>query len=123
MAELPNTLLGLQRALARGDLSVPEALQAQRARMADLDRRLGCVVSVPEAYAPMAAENNKPLAGIGLAHKDIFDTQNHRPGLGHDLGGVAPERSEAVALSRLRRAGATHLARLAMAEQDRKSVV
>lgn len=116
MAELPCTLQGLQRALARGDLSVPEALQAQQQRVEALDQRLGCVVSVPAACVPSGTDHHKPLAGIGLAHKDIFDTQGHRPGLGHDLGAQAPERADAAALARLRRAGATHLARLAMAE-------
>ena len=115
MAELPNTLLGLRRALAQGSLSVPEALQAQRQRVRELDAVYGCAVSIPDEPQPDPT-HQAPLAGVGLAHKDIFDTDGHRPGLGHDLGGPAPERCHAHALQRLRGAGASHLARLAMAE-------
>lgn len=115
MAELPNTLLGLRRTLAQGSLSVPEALQAQRQRVRELDAVYGCVVSIPDEPQPDPT-HQAPLAGVGLAHKDIFDTDGHRPGLGHDLGGPAPERCHAHALQRLRGAGASHLARLAMAE-------
>ncbi len=115
MVELPPTLSGLLRLLAQGGASADEALQAQRQRAAELDRRLGCVVSVPDPSAPADADGG-PLRGVGLAHKDIFEMDGHRPGLGHDLGGATPQKRHARVLHRLRRAGATQLARLAMAE-------
>ena len=118
MAELPATLVGLQRALAGGQVSVREALRIQRQRVPVIDARTHCVVSVPDelddADSPEAPHG--PLSGIGLAHKDIFDTRGHRPGAGHDAGGPAPGLVEAPALARLRARGAAHLARLAMAE-------
>lgn len=115
MTELPRTLAGLQQAMARGDWLPEDALRAQRERVASLGQRWGCVVSILE-HGAEAPDTHGPLWGIGLAHKDIFDTHGHRPGLGHDRGAAAPERREARVLGRLRQAGATHLARLAMAE-------
>lgn len=108
-------MVGLQREIASGRLSVRDALAFQRHRVAAIDRQAHCVVSVPEEQ-PGDTEPEGPLAGIGLAHKDIFDTRDHRPGAGHDGGGPAPGRLAARAIERLRGRGATHLARLAMAE-------
>lgn len=113
MAELPVILVGLQRELARGALSAGEALQIQRRRLSAIDARTHCVVSVPEEDAAATAG---PLAGIGLAHKDLFDTRDHRPGAGHGAGARVPGVRNAVAIERLRRRGAAHLARLALAE-------
>lgn len=115
MTELPSTLVQMQRLIAQGELSPAEALQAQRERVAALDARFHCVVSIPRP-TPSDECSTGPLAGIGLAHKDIFDTEGHRPGIGHDAGAEQPGRRNASVLERLRHQGAAHLARLAMAE-------
>lgn len=62
-----------------------------------------------------------PLAGIALAHKDIFNLPGCLPGLGCEPGGAIARRASdslaaATVISRLRCAGATHMATLAMAE-------
>ena len=64
MAELPNTLLGLRRALAQGSLSVPEALQAQRQRVRALDAVYGCVVSIPDEPQPDFRLDGEATHGI-----------------------------------------------------------
>lgn len=115
MTELPPTLVQMQRLIAQGELSPAEALQVQRERVAALDARFHCVVSVPQP-TPSDECPTGPLAGIGLAHKDIFDTEGHRPGIGHDAGAQTPGTRNARVLERLRQSGAAHLARLVMAE-------
>lgn len=116
MAELPDTLTGLQRALARGEWSVPAALAAQRQRLLQRGEDTGCVVE--NLPAPDAQEDSATgiLAGIGLAHKDIFDLAGRRPGLGRDQGAPSPGLPPASAVERLARQGATQFATLAMAE-------
>lgn len=114
MTELPATLTGLQRALRAGRLSAQEALLAQRQRLAPLAAQFQCVVhTLPADTAPGACG---ALAGIGLAHKDIFNLGNWRPGAGHDRGAAAPGLLPAAAIARLQSHGAANLATLSMAE-------
>lgn len=116
MAELPDTLTGLQGALARGEWSVDDAVQAQRQRLEQGSADLHCVVGdLRDAQADAGAVEGA-LAGIGLAHKDIFNLQGWRPGLGHDGGAAAPGLPAATAVARLASHGAIHLATLSMAE-------
>lgn len=115
MNKLPSTLHALQQAIAAGAWSVEDALACQHERAKILGARYGCAVSYPDRI-PRDALPQGPLRGIGLAHKDLFDMPDFRPGLGRDAGAVDPGRREAPVLQRLRLAGATHLARLAMAE-------
>jgi Asp-tRNA(Asn)/Glu-tRNA(Gln) amidotransferase A subunit family amidase len=114
--ELPDTMAGLQHALACGEWSVVQALDAQRRRLRQHAGRLNFVVrdlagSQDDASAPQGC-----LAGVGLAHKDIFDLAGWRPGLGRDLGAASPGLATAPAVDRLTRQGATPLATLAMSE-------
>lgn len=114
MTELPATLTGLQQALREGQLSCREALAAQRQRLSQLDAQFHCVVqTLPDDPAPVATG---PLAGIGLAHKDIFNLANWRPGAGHDRGAAEPGLVPAAAIARLQSRGAAALATLSMAE-------
>ena len=116
MSGLPATLTGLQRLLAAGALSKREAIAAQRER---LDRLVGswpCVVQALSTASAATASGTGPLAGIGLAHKDIFDIEGRRPGLGHDRGRPEVGVATAAAIDRLAVAGATQLAALTMAE-------
>lgn len=120
MTLLPATLTGLQQALALGQLSKQESLSAQRQRLENLDPIYHCVVhamkesshdsAVPQTVRP------QPLAGIGLAHKDIFDTADRAPGLGRDNGRALPGLAAATAVQRLQNAGASQLATVMMAE-------
>jgi aspartyl-tRNA(Asn)/glutamyl-tRNA(Gln) amidotransferase subunit A len=114
MMELPATLTGLQRALAGGEFSQQEALKAQRERLLHLDSEIHCVVQSFED-----AEGDKrtgALAGVGLAHKDIFDTVGRRPGLGHDKGTLVEGLNAASVITQLQAAGASQLAALSMAQ-------
>ncbi len=117
MVELPDTLTELQSALAHGELSVSEALDAQRQKMALGSAATGCVVQrlVPDPSAGVGSVSGV-LSGIALAHKDIFDLAGRRPGLGRDQGAVSPGLAAAAAVGRLARQGATQSATLVMAE-------
>jgi Asp-tRNA(Asn)/Glu-tRNA(Gln) amidotransferase A subunit family amidase len=122
MTVLPATLTGLQRALALGQLSQQESLSAQRQRLKNLDPIYHCVVQVMDEAADNGGGKAAPvgksqaLAGIGLAHKDIFNTAGRAPGVGHDRGRSAPGLAAASAIQQLQNAGASHLASVVMAE-------
>lgn len=114
MLELPPTLVGLQQALAQGELSVGEALAAQRQQLKRLDA--GFHVTTHTFETPAASPLSGRLAGIGLAHKDIFNTAGRTPGVGHDRGHPARGLKPAGVIARLAQQGASHLAALTMAE-------
>jgi len=117
MMDLPATLTGLQRALSVGELSQHQAIQAQRERLLRLETQFHCVVQLfEEANRPRDDTRTGKLAGVGLAHKDIFDTTDRSPGLGHDRGTLAKGLRAAPAIARLQQAGTSELAALSMAE-------
>lgn len=116
MADLPDTLTGLQRALARGEWSVPAALDAQRARLFQHGGDTHCVVEHLPGSAADTGKSSGALAGITLAHKDIFNLAGRRAGLGRDRGTADAGLPAASAVARLTRQGATQFATLAMAE-------
>ena len=122
MTALPATLTGLQQALALGKLSRQESLKAQQQRLKKLDPSYRCVVQVIEETEIKAgkgsaqADKPQPLAGVGLAHKDIFNTAGRSPGLGHDHGRPVPGLAAASAVQQLQDAGASQLAAVVMAE-------
>lgn len=113
MTELPPTLVGLQQALERRELSHDEAIAAQRQRLERLDSRFHAVVQM--LPAPASRSNKGRLAGVGLAHKDIFNTLGRKPGAGHDRGSASPGLRPAPAIARLAAHGASDLAALSMA--------
>lgn len=112
MHELPATLRGMQLAVSSGRMSPPEAISLQRRRLTEVDARLHSVVQ----EFPKTDTYPGPLAGIGLAHKDIFNTAGRRPGTGHDAGTASEGLVAAPAVARLETAGASTMAVLAMAE-------
>ncbi len=114
MNDLPATLTGLQQALKRGQISCREAIAAQRQRLSRLNQRYHCVVQTlsNEAIEP----NSSVLSGVGLAHKDIFNTLDRRPGVGHGSGDILHGLSPATAIARLQLSGASQLAAVSMAE-------
>ncbi|KDC11167.1 hypothetical protein AZ19_1177, partial [Bordetella bronchiseptica E012] len=68
-AGLPDTIAGLRAQLAAGALDVAQALALQR-QACEADG-WHCVVALPDE-ADEAPPASLPLAGVGLAHKDIF---------------------------------------------------
>ena len=82
---------------------------AERIRRA---QDLHCVVS---AWPHAQPASQGPLAGMALAHKDIFDLPGRAPGLGVDEGRPDPARRRATALEQLAQAGAVQWGALAMA--------
>jgi len=110
-AGLPDGIAGLRRALARGEVGLADALARQRDALARQD--LHCVARMIEPAA--APDARLPLAGVGLAHKDIFHMGGRAPGCGA-AAEPARSRQAAGAVRRLESAGAATLAALVMAE-------
>ncbi|MBR0710510.1 amidase [Bradyrhizobium liaoningense] len=107
------TATGLARAIARGEVSSREAVEAHLARIASLDTRLAAFVTVDADGARRAAQICDaapapigPLHGVPIAIKDLTDTA----GLATTYGSVlfrdhVPAEDDLV-VARLRRAGA-----------------
>jgi Asp-tRNA(Asn)/Glu-tRNA(Gln) amidotransferase A subunit family amidase len=113
-SSLPPTLTGLRQSILAGDLSVQEALDVQRAHIAAGDRGLNSVVHLHQNIA--TPPKSMPLAGVGLAHKDIFVTAHRKAGCGwRQMPEDQPDQT-ASALLHLEAAGAANLAALSMAE-------
>lgn len=115
VGNLPLTISELRDALDRRAIASQEALAIQSDRVSVLHERYRCVTHVhPRAQTPVAFG---PLAGVGLAHKDIFNTEKRYPSCGRfSVRAGRPSSGQAAALRRLERAGATNLAALTMAE-------
>ena len=111
MFELPARMTQLQDNIRAGHVSAQDALLAQVRRGQSLNTQFPCVVE----ELPLASHHDGPLAGIALAHKDIFQLNDRAPGCGVGMGfthkGVAP----ANAISALQQAGASQWATLVMA--------
>ena len=116
MHELPATLRGLQQAVTSCKISPPEALRLQRQRLRDSDTHFHSVIHMLPHDDQHSAAQRGTLSGIGLAHKDVFNTADRKPGAGHDAGTTSFGLHPALAVSRLESAGASNLATLAMAE-------
>ena len=120
---LPVTLSGLRKALAAGQFTVEEALDAQMTHLRASAPRYRCVTAIHElpgaesSRARQCAAFRRPLDGVGLAHKDIFHRIDRPASCGHRLPPPVSRRaSSAPALTRLDAAGASELASLCMAE-------
>ncbi|MBF6989073.1 amidase [Cupriavidus sp. IK-TO18] len=131
MTGLPATIGGLRRAMARAAISVDEALATQAAAMRAYGVQYRCVATLHDLSTPanlrgksskrVAAPSDPDqfLAGVGLAHKDIFYREGVAPGCGRPVPVITPEISKsgtAPVLMRLKAAGAADLAALQMAE-------
>ena len=116
MSDLPSTLRGMQQAVRSRRISPQEALTLQRRRLKTFDARFHSVIHVLPDYMQPEDAQHGVLAGVGLAHKDIFDTAGRKPGLGHDVGSPSPGLKGATAVTRLEAGGAANMAMLAMAE-------
>ena len=121
MTACPPTITGLQRAIAEGSLTAQQAIAQQRAAAQKLDAKFHAIVDLLPVDL-LSPPPSGPLAGVGLAHKDIFNLPDRLPGLGRGTaGGRLQDRkaaglAAATVITRLSRAGAAHLATLSMAE-------
>jgi Asp-tRNA(Asn)/Glu-tRNA(Gln) amidotransferase A subunit family amidase len=111
--DLPPTLVALRQVITSGGLSCAEALRAQASRLADGAARWCCAT---ELFPLTSPSPQGPLSGAGLAHKDIFDTEDRFGGCGRPDQRQGRPIQRASALELLRLAGAAHLGALSMAE-------
>ena len=112
MDKLPNTLTQLRDKLVSGNMSLDQAAKAQEQRFSNLASRVGCVTLTMTPHW----SSTGPLAGVGLAHKDVFALKDHQPGEGHDRGRTAPGLAASPCIARLESSGAANLGTLFMTE-------
>lgn len=113
---LPNTICALTAAFKRGEVGFKESITHQTAQFAAHGKQLRSVTDFFAQEPDHALSHSKPLAGVALAHKDIFDLPGRAPGLGRDRGHARPGTTIAAALAALQHAGALNLGALPMAE-------
>lgn len=113
--QLPNTIAGLRSLLQRGDLAARDSLRLQ---VEQFTARKKVTHAVTQALDVDCAtfDHKKPLSGIALAHKDIFDLKDRSPGLGRDRGSESEGLLPAAVIQTLEDAGAVNLGALTMAE-------
>lgn len=111
---LPPTIRALRALITAGQLSPLEAVRAQARRLRDKASHYRCIT---HAYEGVKDARSGLLAGVGLAHKDIFYTNGRMPGCGAPSQVDAlPSLGSAGVLRILEQAGAANLAALAMSE-------
>lgn len=110
---LPSRIGTLRQLIADGTLTAAEAIGEQRALAVAADTRYRAVVAWhPQGEVPATG----PLAGVALAHKDIFEIAGHAATRGRPHGIAARAGQTAPVVARLEAAGAVNLAALGMAE-------
>ena len=116
---LPTSIAELQARLFAGDFTVNEALTWQQQHFHTGSLGNPAVVELMLDNWPLGSDYSKtefkPLSGVALAHKDIFNLTSRAPGLGLGLSKDAPELQRADALECLHQNGAHQLASLHMA--------
>jgi len=112
-AGLPASIAELRAALQRGEVGLQEALSRQHAAFA-ADTRHSCaaVFDAPKRLP----DPSLPLAGVGLAHKDIYTLAGRAPGCGAKPAPTTARGAAATLIRRLDLAGSQSLAALVMAE-------
>lgn len=107
------TATTLARAIAKGELSSRDAVEAHLARIAEQDPQLAAFVTVDTEGAHRAAEICDaalapigPLHGVPVAIKDLTDTARLRTTYGSVLFGDQVPVEDDLVVARLRRAGA-----------------
>lgn len=111
-AGLPGSICGLRARVDSKELSSDEALALQ----ADAFRNEPWHCAVQQLPVTEGLKSAGPLAGVGLAHKDLFRLSNRVPecGAAHPWPGAPAHPASAIV--RLAQAGSQPLAALAMAE-------
>lgn len=110
---LPSGIGDLRDSIIHGELSVEEAIRLQHEAIRSTDA-FRCVVHrfpLPDHFPDRRA----PLAGVGLAHKDIFHMHGRAPGCGTGIPSTLSSRRSAAVVN-LNGSGAHVLAAVAMAE-------
>lgn len=112
LTALPPTLVELRRKVMNGALSVEDALQPQVDAMGRDEWH-----SVVHRFSVngVVPEREQPLAGIGLAHKDMFAMVRHQPACGA-RNVPAFDAPASPLIERLTDAGSATLGALTMAE-------
>ena len=119
LAEL--SLVEAAEGVRRGDFSALELTEACLARIEVAQPRLNCFIACdPEAARARArradaARPRGPLAGVPLAHKDMFDRAGRVSTCGARMR-LRPARATATVLARLDAAGAIEIGTLNMSE-------
>jgi aspartyl-tRNA(Asn)/glutamyl-tRNA(Gln) amidotransferase subunit A len=116
----------LAKAIADGKLSSQEATTAAIERLKAAHELTHCIVALEAeealaaaraADAAIAKGNGKgPLAGVPLAHKDMFDRKGKIASWGANIRADRPAADDATAIARFKAAGAVQIAALHLAE-------
>ena len=121
----PHSVAGLAAGLARGELSAEEIARGFLARIEALDPRLNAFVTVtPELAVEQARRADAarrrgeagPLAGVPIAHKDLFCTKGVRTTCGSRMLADHVAAYDATVVERLGAAGMVTLGKTNMDE-------
>jgi aspartyl-tRNA(Asn)/glutamyl-tRNA(Gln) amidotransferase subunit A len=119
----PFSLIDAVGHVASGDISPIELATAHLERIASLDPRLGAFIAVHEAEAMRSAQEaeradgHRPLRGIPIALKDLYDVRGTPTTAGSSFfRNAAPAVADATTVARLRDAGAVFLGKLNLHE-------
>jgi aspartyl-tRNA(Asn)/glutamyl-tRNA(Gln) amidotransferase subunit A len=127
MTDLPSlSARALAAAIRDRKVSSLEATREAISRLAACHELTHCIVSLEAADALDAAraadaalargEPAGPLAGVPLAHKDMFDRAGKIASWGANIRADSPARQDAAAIAALRNAGALQIAALHLTE-------
>ena len=110
----PGTVAGISAGLARREFSAEEVTRHFLARIEALDPRLNCFITVTGERAIEEAKRADrarrsgdagPLAGVPIAHKDIFCTRDVRTTCGSRMLAEQVAAYDATVVARLRASG------------------
>ncbi|WP_188074584.1 amidase [Pusillimonas sp. ANT_WB101] len=113
---LPTTLVELRRQIVDDEVSIAQALATQRSLL-DLDPTHWHSIVDTLDESSVEPVHSGSLTGVGLAHKDIFIIDSHRPHCGAKADHLSlPTAPSSPLFQRLKQCGASVLATLTMAE-------
>lgn len=116
------TIAQVRAAYRAGTLTPTEVTTACLNRAIELNPALGAFVSIDadgalRAATTVIADDDRPLAGVPMAHKDIFARPDRQPGCGVTLRGLPGSNlPSSPLLERIDAAGGIDLGPLSMAE-------
>ncbi|HET6827803.1 MAG TPA: amidase family protein, partial [Ramlibacter sp.] len=115
---MPDDLHATRGRLLEGGTTVAQVLAlAEQAANAPACRNAFLSTSFERARQQAPAGAGKPLAGLPVSVKDLFDVAGETTAAGSTaLAGSAPARADAVAVARLKAAGAAIVGRTNMTE-------
>ncbi len=86
-------------------------LLEQQKKIRSVNQAHHCIASETSQFSTL----NGPLQGVGMIHKDIFQLEQHMPGLGVNTGYAEAKVTRARAITKLHEAGASILGTAVMA--------